>query len=80
MPATIFISVDLPAPFSPSSRCTSPGPNPEIAISQRGHAAVTFPDVLEFEHRLAASTTVYSKCRANRDVVCFGPDLALVLA
>ena len=25
MPATIFISVDFPAPFSPSSRCTSPG-------------------------------------------------------
>src|SRR5580658_6063933 len=26
IPATIFISVDLPAPFSPRSRCTSPGP------------------------------------------------------
>src|SRR5580700_8029479 len=25
MPATIFISVDFPAPFSPNSRCTSPG-------------------------------------------------------
>ena len=24
IPATIFMSVDLPAPFSPSSRCTSP--------------------------------------------------------
>ena len=24
MPATIFIRVDLPAPFSPSNRCTSP--------------------------------------------------------
>jgi len=28
------------------------GRNLQIAVFERGHAAVVFPDVLEFEHRL----------------------------
>ncbi len=41
MPATIFISVDLPAPFSPSRRCTSPA-STERFPSER---AVTPPNL-----------------------------------
>ena len=42
LPATIFISVDLPAPFSPSRRCTSPAATARLP----SRSAVTPPNRL----------------------------------
>jgi len=42
MPATIFINVDFPAPFSPNSRCTSPGSTTRLP----SRSAVTPPKTL----------------------------------
>jgi hypothetical protein len=37
-PATIFTSVLLPAPFSPTSACTVPGRTANVALASDTHA------------------------------------------
>ena len=43
-PPSILISVDLPAPFSPTSACTSPAPKLEVDVRQCTHARVRLRD------------------------------------
>ena len=52
-PPTIFISVDLPAPFSPSSATTSPACTLEAHAAQRVHAGKALLDVPQLEDRHA---------------------------
>ena len=49
VPATHLISVDLPAPLSPTSAITSPGADLEVDAAQRLHGAERLGDVAELE-------------------------------
>src|SRR5580698_9380493 len=62
MPATIFISVDLPAPFSPNSRWTSPASTERLA-SRR---AVTPPNRFWIPLRSRSKGTVYNRLVPER--------------
>ena len=53
-PAMILISVDLPAPFSPSTAWMRPASTVEIGILQRAHAAVALGDALHAEEQAHA--------------------------
>ena len=51
-PARIFISVLLPAPFSPQRAWTSPAPGLEMHVLEGMHAAEVLGDVLQTQpHR-----------------------------
>ena len=47
----MFISVDLPAPFSPSSACTSPLPQVEVDVVVRDDAGEPLRDAPHLEDR-----------------------------
>ena len=49
IPARIFSSVDLPAPFSPTSACASPAATRNDDAAQRPHGAERLVDVAELE-------------------------------
>ena len=51
MPATHLISVDLPAPLSPTSAITSPGADLEVDVRERLHRAEALRDPVELEQR-----------------------------
>ena len=44
-----FISVDLPAPFSPSTACTSPRRDVEVDVGQRRDGAEALADAAQRE-------------------------------
>ena len=48
-PARIFSSVDLPAPFSPTSACASPSATSKLTPRRAVHGAERFVDALEAE-------------------------------
>ena len=50
-PPHMRISVDLPAPFSPTSACTSPRGMARLTFSSRMNAAEGLGDAFEFENR-----------------------------
>ena len=50
-PERIFISVDLPAPFSPSSACTSPASHGEVDVPAGERAAVGLADAGHLDQR-----------------------------
>ena len=68
MPARIFSSVDLPAPFSPTSACASPSATAKRDAAQRLHGAERLVDVAECEAAMVASgaTSYYGRARALR--------------
>ena len=51
MPATHLISVDLPAPLSPTSAMTSPGVDVEVDLVQHLHGAEALADAAQLEER-----------------------------
>ena len=51
MPATHLISVDLPAPLSPTSAITSPCAHLEVDVGQRLHRAERLRDAAKLEQR-----------------------------
>ena len=53
-PPRILISVDLPAPFSPTSPSTSPGAIDERHVVQRAHARERLADRSQLDHRSRA--------------------------
>ena len=55
-PLRIFISVDLPAPFSPSRTCTSPGAHLQVHAVEGEHSGKGFPDRLHVQAGAAASS------------------------
>ena len=52
MPAMIFISVDLPAPFSPISAWTRAALQPELDVVERDDARKFLADALDLEKEL----------------------------
>ena len=54
VPVATFMSVDLPAPFSPSRACTSPG----STSSETSVRAATPPKLLEMPDMASVATTV----------------------
>ena len=54
-PAMILISVDLPAPFSPSTAWTRPASTVKRGLLQRPHAAIALGHAFHAEDRTAAS-------------------------
>ena len=60
MPATIFISVDLPAPFSPIRRWTSPGSTLRFAVSERDNAAKALLYRLKLKKHWKGAKSVYT--------------------
>src|ERR1041384_2898331 len=67
-PAMIFISVDLPAPFSP----TSPWISPARSTKSTSRSAATPPNDLEMPRsssRGAASSVMPCRCRSDQEVV-----------
>src|SRR6218665_2315903 len=59
-PAMILVSVDFPAPFSPTTQFTSPPPCTQckVHMAQRRHTVELFGDVLELDdlvHHVSAS-------------------------
>ena len=52
MPARIFISVDLPAPFSPTRAWTSPGLEIETAAVKRVHTREALADVGHLDQQI----------------------------
>jgi hypothetical protein len=55
-PAMVRRSVVLPQPEGPSSEKNSPAPDGQVDAAQRVVIAIIFMDVLELDHRLAASS------------------------
>ncbi len=70
MPATIFIRVDLPAPFSPSSRCTSPACTARLPA----RSATTPPNRfwIPFSSRSTVNEPVYTGNRDSQQFHHFG--------
>ena len=56
-PARIFISVDLPAPFSPTSDEHFAGANVERNVGERAHAGKRLPDAAHLEQRRASTSS-----------------------
>ena len=54
MPAMIFISVDLPAPFSPISACTRAALQAELDIVERDDAGEFLADALDLQEIVGA--------------------------
>ena len=50
-PTMILISVDLPAPFSPSTAWIEPAPAGEVDLLQRPHAAIALGDAAQLQQR-----------------------------
>ena len=73
-PARILISVDLPAPFSPSSACTSPAAEVEIDAVERERAGEALGEAADGEQAAlrAASTEATS---ATADLRRFTPHI-----
>ena len=66
-PERIFISVLLPAPFSPTSACTSPGCNIEIDAAQRDHRAEPLLDAAHRQRCRVAGLTDSATSRGPGD-------------
>ena len=67
-PAMIFISVDLPAPFSPTSTLTAPLPDLEIGLLHGNRAGIDLRHAFEPQD----DVRVARSCRASRHG--FGPN------
>ena len=63
-PIRTFISVDLPAPFSPSTPCTSPAREREVDAVARHDRAVALGDPLQLAHEAGVSVLIPARVRA----------------
>ena len=67
-PPRIFISVLLPAPFSPMSPTTSPRFDGEADVRERPDAGIGLADAEEFEDRVGHASTRRSGAIARRAI------------
>ena len=79
LPVRILTSVDLPAPFSPTSACTVPALDREADISERLNAAVALrqPAQLDEWRRLRRHQRVYPAGTPPSTLMMFPVDFAL---